>query len=73
MSDPVKPTVNKPMSNEEKLNTICFFLIKTANEKNVEEFKIQQKKVIHMDEELGDWEIIVRKIPKNEIVVVRSL
>jgi len=61
------------MNTEEKLNTVCFFLIKVANERKVEEFKLQQKGVQNMDEKLGDWEIIVRKIPKSEIVIAKTI
>jgi len=49
--------------NEElqKLNMVCFYLIKQCEETNAEEMKIEQKNVTNKGEKLGDWEIIVRK------------
>ena len=61
------------ISDQEKMNTICFYLIKQANLKKVDEFKVQQYGVQHMEENLGDWEIVVRKIPKTELILPRGV
>jgi hypothetical protein len=50
------------MNEVEKLNAYCFALIHACRQTNAEELKVTQTKVHHNGEQLGDWEIIVRKI-----------
>ncbi len=45
----------------EKMNMVCFYLIKKANETNAETMTINQKTVTYLGKSIGDWEIIVKK------------
>jgi hypothetical protein len=47
-----------------KLDAICFWLIQQCIETEAETMTINQKNVKREGQELGDWEIIVRKKSK---------
>jgi hypothetical protein len=49
------------MDEVEKLNAICFWLIKKCRETNADTMTITQENVTYLKEPLGNWEIIVRK------------
>lgn len=49
------------MTELEKMNAICFALIHACRETNAEEMTLTQSGVHHKGEQLGDWEIIVRR------------
>ena len=49
------------MDETEKLNLICFSLIKTCRETGAETITLTQENVTYFGENLGDWEIITRK------------
>lgn len=50
------------MTEIQKLNVYCYGLIKVCRETNVEKMMLVQTDVIHKGEEIGSWEIEVRKI-----------
>ena len=54
------------MNEVEKLNAYCFALIHICRDTNAEEMRVEQKNVTYKGEQLGDYEIIVRKINPNE-------
>jgi len=50
------------MKTQEEVNTICFWLIKNlCTDTNATEGTVTLNKVTYKGEQLGDWEIIVRK------------
>ncbi|MEW6126702.1 MAG: hypothetical protein AB1757_06665 [Acidobacteriota bacterium] len=53
------------MNEVEKLNAICFWLIKQCAETAAETMTITQEQVYNGEKQLGDWEIIVRKKVKH--------
>ena len=52
------------MNEVEKLNGICFWLIKMVNETNAEEATMEYKNVMQFGKPLGDWQITIKKIQK---------
>ena len=52
------------MTAIQKVNGACFLLIHYARETNAETMRVEQNGVHHKGQQLGDWEVIVRKIKK---------
>lgn len=49
------------MNEQEKLNAICFWLIEQCAKTNATTMTVTQENVTKLGENLGDWEIIVKK------------
>lgn len=60
------------MTPLEKVNMCCAYLIKQCVDTNAESMKIEQKgfhkETEHGRQELGDWEVIVRKKKKLKVI-----
>lgn len=54
------------MTEQEKLNACCFFLIGRVNETGAGKATITQENVTLQGEELGTWKVIIEKIDKPE-------
>jgi|SRR5579871_29278 len=59
------------MTAIEKVNAACFLLIHYARATNAETMQVEHKGVHHKGEHLGDWEVVVRKLPAPPKVVER--
>ena len=63
----------KDKNEIEKMNAVCFWLIGQCLETNAEKMKITQDKVTFHGEDIGDWEIIVRKKEKAPPVKAKDV
>lgn len=45
----------------EKLNALCFLLIKICVDTDTKSMKLVQENVMFLDKELGDWEVVIKK------------
>lgn len=50
------------MKEIDKVNAYCFALIGICHETDAESMTLEQKKVTHNGEDLGDWKVTVEKI-----------
>ena len=52
-------------SEATKLQTVCYWLIRQCMETNADEMVVHQKGVTKFKENIGDWEITVKKVSKD--------
>jgi hypothetical protein len=57
------------MKEIEKINAYCFALIGICRETNAETMTLEQKKVTHFGKDIGDWEVVVRKLGGREWLI----
>lgn len=58
------------MTDEQKLETVCLWLVDQANKKDTKEMRVFQDQVKNnAGDELGDWEIIVKRNDKSKIFI----
>lgn len=50
----------------EKVNAVCFWLIRMAEEANSATTTITQEKVHVGEKQLGDWKITIKKLPPRK-------
>lgn len=53
---------NFKISEVDKLNAVCFWLIKQCNDTNADMMKVTQEGVSILGENIGNYEIVVNKI-----------
>lgn len=53
----------KEMTEVEKMNAVCFWLINVCREANAETLTVTQKGVMHLGKDVGNWEVTVKKVP----------
>lgn len=56
--------VNKEMDEVQKLNAYCFALIKICRSTGAETMTVKQENVTYLNEQIGTWEIIIKKVTK---------
>jgi hypothetical protein len=56
----------KAANEVEKLNAVCFWLIKQCQATNAQTMTVDQTGVHHLGQQIGDWSISVRKRTRKE-------